>query len=258
MLLLLSFRSLFAQDVDIPPDMALIPAGAFWMGSNRGDLNESPLRKVFLSAYAMDRLEVTQKAYQTFADSTRRKIPEIARDPRFQGDDRPVVGVTWEEAEGFCKWAGKRLPTEAEWEKAARGDDGRTYPWGEEMPRMERLNFADSVKTTTSVAHHPEGASPYGVQDMAGNVGEWVRDWYDASYRSEGIERDPKGPPTGRMKVVRGGGWKSQAFFVRISARVPQKPSERSEAIGFRCAWTPVVGTEKPTTPEDPEGAKGK
>ena len=231
-----------AEDPVVPADMALIPSGAFWMGSNRGGVDEGPLHKVFLDSFAIDRWEVSRKEYRTFANATGRKMPEVMRDPPFDGDDLPAVGVTWEEAEAYCGWVGKRLPTEAEWEKAARGEDGRTFPWGEDRPTMGRLNFADSLKAVARIGSYPAGAGPYGVEDMAGNVAEWVDNWYDPKvYTSDGVVQNPRGPATGRMKVVRGGSWQSREYAVRASARVAKRPTERSATVGFRCAMTPVA-----------------
>lgn len=239
-----SLSVLHADEVGPLVDTAQVPEGRFWMGSNGGDPNEGPLRQVHLRRFAMDRREVSQAEYRAFADSTGIRIPEWCRDPRLQGEDRPVVGVTWAEAEAFCRWKGKRLPTEAEWEKAARGEDGRTYPWGEDLPSLRWLNFADSLGSTAPVGRYPSGASPYGVQDMAGNVSEWVRDWYNPRvYPTEGLERDPTGPPSGKMKVVRGGSWQSSPLSVRASARSGRNPLDRSSAVGFRCAWIPSDGT---------------
>lgn len=216
-----------------------IAEGKFWMGSNGGDPNERPFRQVQVGVFSLDRMEVSQAEFRAFADSTGIRLPEWCRDTRFEGEDRPVVGVTWAEADGFCRWKGRRLPTEAEWEKAARGEDGRTFPWGEDPPSLRWLNFADSLKATAPVGHFLSGASPYGVQDMAGNVSEWVSDWYDARVTSsEVVETDPVGPPSGKQRVVRGGSWQSSSFHVRASVRVARNPLDRSSTVGFRCAGT--------------------
>jgi formylglycine-generating enzyme required for sulfatase activity len=231
----------YAEEFRVPPEMVLIPAGPSWMGSNRGDVNESPLHKVHLSAYAIDRREVSLKAYRIFAEATGRKMPEVTQDPRFSDEDHPATGVTWDEADAYCGWSGRRLPTEAEWEKAARGESGRTFPWGEPPPTLQLLNFADSLKATARVGTYPGGASPYGVEDMAGNAAEWVDNWYDPEiYTSNGVVYNPEGPAKGRMKVVRGGSWQSREHFVRSSARQAKRPTERSPTVGFRCAMTPV------------------
>ena len=230
-----------AEEPRIPADMALIPSGTFWMGSNRGDINESPLHIVLLDNFAIDRWEVSQKEYRAFAAAQGRKMPELASALRFEGDALPVVGVTWEEAEAYCKWVGKRLPTEAEWEKAARGEDGRTFPWGENPPTAQHLNFADALKAPAEIGSYPGGASPYGVEDMAGNVAEWVDNWFDPKvYTSDSVVHNPRGPVAGRLKVVRGGSWQSREYFVRASVRVAKRPAERSATTGFRCAMTPV------------------
>ncbi len=228
------------EDLRVPTDMALIPSGTFWVGSNRGDINESPLHRVFLDSFAIDRWEVSQKEYRAFVTETGRKMPEMMSAPRFGGDALPAVGVTWEEAEAYCRWAGKRLPTEAEWEKAARGEDGRTFPWGEDPPTMQHLNFADMLKAPVEIGSYPGGASPYGVEDMAGNAAEWVSAWYDPQvYTSDSVVNNPRGPATGQLKVVRGGSWQSREYSLRAPARVAKRPGERSATVGFRCAMTP-------------------
>jgi iron(II)-dependent oxidoreductase len=234
LLLLYPSAPLNAEPPGVPLDMATVPAGHFWMGSNRGDIQETPLRRLYLPSFGIDRREVSQKAYRAFADSTGRKVPWLQEDARYIGEDRPALGVTWEEARAFCLWAGKRLPTEAEWEKTARGEDGRTYPWGEAIPNPALLNFADHLQEPAPVGGYAGGASPFGVLDLSGNVAEWVES--DPPPARPGSGEGPPVPVPRGVKVVRGGAWNSGLFWVRASARTVRSAVERSRHVGFRCA----------------------
>ena len=225
-----------------------VPAGAFWMGSDADTEAERPRRRVWLDAFTIDRFEVTFGRYRAFLDSTGRAPPfwgeawaraydwVDGRPPEGHGD-HPVVVVSWTDADAFCRWAGGRLPTEAEWEKAARGTDGRRYPWGDryETVRANAYGEEDGHLTSAAVGGYPSGASPYGAQDMAGNVWEWCADWYDPAYYHRGPERNPKGPAEGTRKVVRGGSLGAVPALLRTTFRMGNDPSFRAAAIGFRC-----------------------
>ena len=150
--------------------------------------------------------------------------------------DYPVVNVTWYQADAFCTWIGARLPTEAEWENAARGMDGRIYPWGDQVPTQELANFAENVGDTTPVGSYLAGASPYGVMDMAGNVWEWMNDWYDSDYYSQSSSENPQGPATGEYRVLRGGSWYGYDYNVRSALRNYRGPDYWDSLVGFRCA----------------------
>jgi formylglycine-generating enzyme required for sulfatase activity len=235
-------------------EMVRIPAGMFKMGSNESD-NEKPVHEVRLRDYCIDKYLVTNAQYRRFCDATGRDYPS---DPGFSGmqgyftknTDYPVVNVSWEDARAYCEWAGKRLPTEAEWEKAARGQDGRKYPWGSEEPDGSQCNFADKrsgfswadksvddgFAQTSPVRQYPAGASPYGVMDMAGNVWEWCNDWYADDYYKTSPADNPKGPSSGSSRALRGGSWVDRSAIVRCSCRTGNELSTRNGFVGFRCA----------------------
>jgi eukaryotic-like serine/threonine-protein kinase len=257
--------------------MLRVPAGEFVMGSNTGADSEKPEHTVYLDAFWIDQTEVTNAMFQKFADATgyrtdtektgsgrvfdltTKKWTETKgvdwlhpRGPvsSQSGPDHPIVQISWNDAAAYCAWAGRRLPTEAEWEKAARGSDRRTYPWGNQPVAGNLLNFADrtleinaadknvddSYQFTAPVGHYPAGASPYGAFDMAGNVWEWVADWYDETYYASSPAKNPTGPASGTARVMRGGSWDVDALWVTTTRRGGYDLYHGSSNIGFRCA----------------------
>jgi formylglycine-generating enzyme required for sulfatase activity len=225
----------------------LVPAGEFLMGSadadSGADSDEKPQRKVYLDAFKIDRTEVTNAMYAKCVQAGACRTPASSGSGKknsYYGDSQyanyPVIHVSWNDAQAYCMWAGGRLPTEAEWEKAARGADGRTYPWGNEPPDKQRCNFNRDVGDTTPVGVYPAGASPYGALDMAGNVWEWVADRYQADYYAVAPARNPPGPAAGDSRVLRGGSWGCGQWLVRAAGRDRNDPVVRNVNLGFRCA----------------------
>ena len=229
-----------------PVEMITIPAGPFIRGSAPGEgrLDEQPRRKIYLNAFAIDKYEVSNGHYIKFLEETLHKPPlNVFSERPFNQEegiaDLPVVQVTWHDAVDYCFWAGKRLPTEAEWEKAARGNDGRLYPWGNETPSPQKANYErdwEEKKTFVEVTALPEGQSPFGLRNLAGNVREWVQDWYDSEYYSSAPDKNPMGPEAGILKVLRGGSWKSFDTDLRATSRGKGGFALKTHGIGFRCA----------------------
>ena len=262
---------------DEPPGMVLVPEGEFTMGSRFvggfGPLRDGqPVHSVRLGAYWIDQYEVTNEAFGRFVAATghtttaeekglswvfisgptwQRVLGARWNAPLGPGSgisdlaDHPVVLVSWFDAHAYCGWAGKRLPTEAEWEKAARGADPREYPGGAAIERSlanygaDRCCAADAsdgYARTSPVGSYPDGVSPHGVYDMAGNVAEWVSDWHSLDYYAVGPPRDPPGPESGSNRVLRGGSWIDNPYFLATFIRGGLTPPTTLNYLGFRCA----------------------
>ncbi|MDA0998918.1 MAG: SUMF1/EgtB/PvdO family nonheme iron enzyme [bacterium] len=243
--------------------MVFVPAGTFLRGAKKGTLAKgmedvAPGRMIVLDAFYIDKFEVTHLAYARFLAATGRAAPKWEPgDIRWGGDwsrfswrshrpepgtsDLPVTLVTWFEAEAYCAWAGKRLPTEAEWEKAARGESGRLYPWGE-VASASRANLGKRFSGPLPVGSFPEGRSVYGAMDMAGNAAEWVADYYGERYYESSPEQNPKGPPSGNARVIRGGYWGQPLASGRGDHRWQGPPGGRHGGVGFRCTRSKEAG----------------
>jgi sulfatase modifying factor 1 len=220
--------------------MVLVPAGEFMMGSDEGDDDEQPIHRVVLDSFYLDTFEVTNGRFAKFVEAIQSEPPWGFADQETPvvHADRPVRWVNWMEALGYCLWAGKRLPTEAEWEKAARGTDGRTYPWGNDPPTAAHAVFGltEGAEMVSPIGHRDQGQSPYGVQDLAGNLYEWVTDWYDEEFYTLSPTRNPRGPVEGTTKVQRGGSYINSPYRLRSAFRTKGDPTEHDPHVGFRCA----------------------
>ena len=219
--------------------MVYVPAGEFIMGSDdpAADEDERPAHTVYLDAYWIDQTEMTNARYGRCVAAGACRPIVYPRQGMAELPDHPAQGVTWLEADAYCRWAGRRLPTEAEWEKAARGTDGRLYPWGNELPASPMSNYDFLVGDVTEIGSYPDAASPYGLLDMAGNVWEWTADWYGEDYYQESPRENPAGPDSGILRVLRGGAWNNPGAVVRATNRFWAFPG-RNDFDGFRCALT--------------------
>ena len=240
--------------------MVFVSAGEFMMGGNPSDAvdvcikfnlscplewfkNEEPIHQVYLDAFWIDQTEVTNVMYSKCVQDGKCNPPTSTKSytradyyDNSQFDNYPVIFISWHDADTYCSWADRRLPTEAEWEKAARGTDARAYPWGNDPPNTDLLNYKHAFEDTTVIGQFPKGASPYGALDMAGNVWEWTADWYGETYYAVSPESNPPGPESGTMRVMRGGAFGSQVHNVRSTFRFVSDPAETYAWVGFRCA----------------------
>ena len=232
-----------ANEEPVAEEMVTIPAGPFVRGTMSGGFDEQPQRTIHLQTFSIDRFEVTNHQYQQFVLATgHRKAGPPSRYAKsigkMRGTNQPAVYVSWDDANEYCRWKGKRLPTEAEWEKAMRGTDGRLWPWGNQE-KPNGANWArvqDGYEVSARVGSFSMDKSPYGVMDGAGNVMEWVADWYQEAYYKDSPDKDPPSPEFGSYRVMRGGGYTTTGSDLRITSRSKMVPDFRDETIGFRCA----------------------
>jgi serine/threonine-protein kinase len=214
-----------------------VPAGVFTMGSDEGEYDEKPVHPVYLDAFWVDRTEITNAMFTQYASATGFSTNGSGQ----ANPDLPAGEVSWDEASAYCQWAKRQLPSEAQWEKAARGADERMYPWGNQDPNCTLANSYDHSSSrecaggASPVGSYPAGASPYGALDMAGNVAEWVADGYQSEYYSISPQSNPPGPENVSARVVRGGCWNNDWNFLRTSIRKESDPENRLGTVGFRC-----------------------
>ena len=215
------------------PDMVYVPGGEFAFGSEDGKEDETPQHTVMIDGFNIDIHPVSYAEYKEFVDDTGYEPPRNWEDGQIPAgkEDNPVVWVSYEDAVVYCDWAGKRLPTEIEWEKAARGTDGLVYPWGDTFDSAKCNSQEAGIQDTTAVDSYPEGASPYGVLDMSGNVWEWTDSWYQG-YSGSLYSLERYGT---EYRVLRGGSWYDSSERVRTTARNSAKPGFSFSTIGFRC-----------------------
>ena len=236
-------------------EIVLVPAGWFWMGSQNGEKDEQPVHRVWLDSFYIDRFPVTNARYDIFVSETNHPKSLYRDNPKCNDPNQPVVGVSWKDAMAYCAWRSKKenivfsLPTEAQWEKAARGDDKRTYPWGNDLPDKKRAT-TEITEKMPAVGMCELGRSPYGVSDLVGNVWNWCTDWYDREYYKNSDKRNPLGPSKAVRKVIRGGNWVflgccsgTPAYALRASRRNSFHPSIRKKSIGFRCVKLSGAGS---------------
>ena len=265
LLLLMGFSK--ASTSILKEGMALIPAGTYPMGSQKSliELNpvdlfntdrhtlgpENPAHNVAIDTYYIDIHEVTHGAYIKYSKAANKNKPRFWNNSDFNGFNQPVVGISWQEAQSYCKSQGGRLPTEAEWEKASRGKRSINYPWGDEIPDSNKLNFNNELNKTAPVGSYEAGKSDYGVYDLSGNVAEWTYDWHFAEFYLFSPKANPIGPIKGHYKVIRGGNWRSKLEEVSMTYRNATVPTTRSNTLGFRCAQS--YGSTQPTEYPPPE-----
>jgi formylglycine-generating enzyme required for sulfatase activity len=234
-------KKLAQRGIAPPEGMVVIPAGEFWMGAEDGLQDARPLHRVHLSSYWFDKYEVTNALYRQCVEGggcTPPKDRQAFDD--LQRVQHPVTNVTWNQARSFCEWQGKRLPTEAEWEKAARGTDGRRYPWGNDgenvKSRVRNGNLRVGSNGTEPVGRQTATVSPYGVFDLIGSVSQWVKDWYAEDFYQASSARDPQGPLRGSFRVLRGGEWNEKPPDLRASYRGWDEVTYWGPTLGVRCA----------------------
>jgi sulfatase modifying factor 1 len=228
-------------------EMILIPEGPFLRGYSEGGFDEKPEGRIKLDAYWIDRFEVTYQDYFAFVSATGHRKPisrYVKHFEKLSGSAQPAVYVSWEDADAYCRYRGGRLPTEAEWEKAARGPEGLLWPWGNtDQTGWANTGNADRFEFTAPVGSFPHDQSPFGVFDMDGNAMEWVADWYQEDIYKDS-RPNPQGPPTGFSRVIKGASWGTLGQETRLSIRLKMIPDFRDTTIGFRCARTLQKGAD--------------
>jgi sulfatase modifying factor 1 len=229
----------------IMEDMVLIPSGEFVRGYNGGGFDEKPEGRVMLDAYRIDRDEVTFASYMAFVEATRYRKPisrYVKHFEKLSGPNQPAVYVSWNDADAYCRYRGARLPTEAEWEKAARGPQGLLFPWGnEDKPGAANTGNPDPFEFTAPIGSFQMDKTTYGIYDMVGNAMEWVGDWYQEDAYKDSAQ-NPKGPDSGLYKVIRGASWGTVGQETRLTIRLKMIPDFRDTTIGFRCAKAATAG----------------
>ncbi len=222
--------------------MVYVPAGEFQMGSEDGTSNEEPVHMVSIDSFWIDKAEVTNARYEKCVDAGKCTPSQYANNEALNTKEQPVVGVSWYDAANYCEWSGARLPTEAEWEYAARGSSGLIYPWGNdweiELANCAEDNCGDGYKRAAPAGAFPEGASWANALDMSGNVWEWVADWHEDDYYARSPNNNPTGPEEGDKRVLRGGSWSNNKWNVRSTNRLGRDPDTEVSDLGFRCAMS--------------------
>ena len=262
---LLLFGQAAAFGAGTPLDMVYVSSGYAMMGAEYGDLtaasNTKPNHLVYLNAFYIDAHEVTNEDYAVCVAAGVCREPQDPDSKTRQGYFRntmfakfPVLNVTWQDAVDYCEFVEKRLPTEAEWERAARGmSDDRKYPWGSGSPKMNNMNVSLIPGDTEMVSIYPGGYSPYGAADMLGNVSEWVSDWYDAEWYLKSGRENPAGPLSGTERVIRGSSFETPLSEVHVVMRSGMDPETAGYTVGFRCAMSIRESVGYETVTEDPE-----
>ena len=222
--------------------MVVVEGGSFMMGWQNANPDEFPPHNVEVGAFLLDKTEVTIAEYRACVDARVCRPPGLVGEKWETTDKHPIFGITWYDAQKYCEWVSKRLPTEAEWEYAARKPRNQPFPWEGRFDgsKVNSRGDADGSSRTAPVGSYPGGASGLGLLDMAGNVSEWTADWYDGSYYQTAPPRNPKGPEASTgTKAVRGGSWSDPDFLQRSTARQAFDPNISNSSVGFRCAADP-------------------
>ncbi len=226
-------KLLAAGQPPVHENMVLVPAGRFVQGSRDGPPQELPVREVYLDAFRIDRDETSVREWERFRSATGHRASKYAGDPALHRPELPITGISWHDAAAYCKWAGKRLPTEAEWEKAARGAGGKRYPWGD---RFDAKKASLGETGPPPVGSGEAGKSPYGARAMSGGVWEWTHDFWSEFYYREAPGKDPQGPPSGFLHSIKGGSWRNTPGQLRAATRFRLDGIIRWKIVGFRCA----------------------